>query len=123
MRSLGSGVTNKKKNAAWENVTSAVNAVGSEESSVSEIKKKWFDIKLSAKKHLAAHKRDISASGGGQSTAELIPSDTCMASIISDTALCGNIEHGDTDTIATEQAWPSNIRIDGKKKKKQNFFC
>ncbi len=41
---LNAGVTNKRKNAAWEKVTTAVNSVGSEERSLSEIKKKWFDI-------------------------------------------------------------------------------
>ena len=43
------GITNKRKNAAWENVTNAVNSVGSEERTVPEINKKWFDIKRLAK--------------------------------------------------------------------------
>ena len=46
LSSLSSGVANKIKNAAWEIVTSAVNSVGTEERSLSEIKR--FDIKLCA---------------------------------------------------------------------------
>lgn len=37
-----------------KNITSAVNAVGSEYRSMSEIVKKLLDLKLNAKKHLSA---------------------------------------------------------------------
>lgn len=47
---LECGVTNKRKNIDWDKVTSGVNAVGSEQRTISEIKKKWFDVKLNAKK-------------------------------------------------------------------------
>lgn len=80
---LNAGVTNKRKHAAWEKATTAVNSVGSKERSVSEIKKKWYDIKLNAKKCVTAHKNKISVTGGGQATTQLSPMDTHIASIIS----------------------------------------
>ncbi|KAK0141104.1 Myb-related transcription factor, partner of profilin [Merluccius polli] len=103
---LNAGVTNKRKNATWEKVTTAVNAVGSEERSLSEIKKKWFDIKIRAKKCVTAHRHEISATGG-QATTQLSPMDTRIASIIGDTALCGIIPDGDTDTLPTQPAVPA----------------
>ena len=104
---LDAGVTKKRKNATWEKVTTAVNAVGSEERSLSEIKKKMFDIKIRAKKRVTAHRHEISATGGGQATTQLSPMDTRIASIIGDTALCGIITDGDTDTLPTQPALPS----------------
>lgn len=108
------GITNKRKNAAWENVTNAVNSVGSEERTVPEIKKKWFDIKVLAKKRVTAHRREMSATGGGQTTTELSPLDNRIACIIGDTALSGITKDGDTDALATEQTGPSNTQSEGK---------
>ncbi|KAK0134732.1 hypothetical protein N1851_029621 [Merluccius polli] len=102
------GITNKRKIAAWENVTDAVNSVGSEVRTLSEVKKKWFDVKVNAQKRVTAHRRETSATGGGQTTTELSPLDNRIASIIGDTALSGIIEDGDTDA----QAGPSNIQIE-----------
>lgn len=110
---LNAGVTNKRKNAAWEKVTTAVNSVGSEERSLSEIKKKWFDIKLCAKKRVTAYRQETTQTGGGQTTTQLSPMDTRIASIIGDTALCGIIPHGDTDTLPTEPV-PSTSHTAGK---------
>ena len=113
------GVTNKRKIAAWENVTDAVNSVGSEVRTLSEIKKKWFDVKVNAKKRVAAHRRGTSATGGGQTNTELSPLDNRIASIIGDTALSGIIEDGDTDA----QAGPSNIQIEGTRNKLEFCVC
>ncbi len=108
------GITNKRKNAAWEKVTDAVNSVGSEERTVPEIKQKWFDNKVLAKKCITAHRREMSVTGGGQTTMELSPLDNRIASIIGDTALSGIIKDGDTDALATQQAGPSNTESEGK---------
>ena len=71
---------------------------------------KW---ELCAKKRVTAHRRETSATGGGQTTTELSPLDNPIASIIGDTALSGIIEDGDTDA----QAGPSNIQIEGTRNK------
>ena len=71
---------------------------------------KW---ELGAKKRVTAHRRETSATGGGQTTTELSPLDNPIASIIGDTALSGIIEDGDTDA----QAGPSNIQIEGTRNK------
>lgn len=111
---LNAGVTQKKKNLAWESVTCAVNSVGSEERAVSEVKKKWFDIKLCAKKRVTAHRQELSHTGGGQATTRLSPMDTRIASIIGDTALSGIIPGGDTDSLPTEPAVPATSHTAGK---------
>ncbi|KAK0154751.1 Nuclear apoptosis-inducing factor 1 [Merluccius polli] len=112
---LNAGITNKQKNAAWDRVADAVNSVGSERRlSIPEIKKKWFDIKLNAKKRVTAHRRETSLTGGGQAATQLTPMDTRIASIIGDTALCGIIPGGDTDTLSTEPAVPSTSQTAGQ---------
>lgn len=47
------GITNAKKALEWQHVADAVNAAASEGRTVAEIKKKWSDIKVDAKKRLA----------------------------------------------------------------------
>ncbi|MDG2555484.1 SANT/Myb-like DNA-binding domain-containing protein [Vibrio parahaemolyticus] len=44
-----SGITNKRKATEWHAVATAVSAAGTERS-VAEIKKKWSDLKVEAKK-------------------------------------------------------------------------
>lgn len=117
---LNAGVTNKRKTSAWDKVTTAVNAVGSEERTQSEVKKKWFDIKIKAKKNVTAHRQQITATGGGQTTTELTPMDTRIASIIGDTALNGIIPDGDTDSLPT--AVPSTSHTEGKIKSWTEMF-
>ena len=51
------------------------------------------------------HRPETSLTGGGQAATQLTPMD--IASIIGDTALCGIIPGGDTDTLSTEPAVPS----------------
>ncbi|KAL7383453.1 hypothetical protein ABVT39_011126 [Epinephelus coioides] len=120
---LNAGVTNQRKNAAWEKVTTAVNSVRSEERSLLEVKKKWFDIKIRAKKRVTAHRHEISATGGGQATTtQLSPMDTRIASIIGDTALCGIIPDGDTDTLPTQPAVPLTSHTAGKIKSRAEVF-
>ena len=72
-----------------------------------KLRKKWFDIKLNAKKRVMAHRPETSLTGGGQAATQLTPMDTRIASIIGDTALCGIIPGGDTDNLSTEPAVPS----------------
>ena len=48
--SLSTGVTNKKEQLSWQFVAAAVNEVSSTPRSVSEVKNKWSDIKVDAKK-------------------------------------------------------------------------
>ena len=43
---LNSGLTNKVKQVAWERVAAAVNEVGQQDRTVSDVNKKWSDLKL-----------------------------------------------------------------------------
>ena len=59
------GITNAKKARERQTVADAVNAVASQPRTVAEIKKKWSDIKVEAKKRLALHRQSVSATWGG----------------------------------------------------------
>ncbi|KAJ8377089.1 hypothetical protein SKAU_G00076690 [Synaphobranchus kaupii] len=64
------GISNKRKRLEWHKVCAAVNSVSSVCRCTPEVKKKWFDMKVQAKKRLSAH--SVSASGwGGRSTGAL----------------------------------------------------
>ena len=77
-------------------------SVGSEMRSLSE--KKWFDIKLN--KHVTARKRDICATGGGQSTGEHLILTHAVPTLLA-------IQHSSALlNIPTEQAGPSNIHTE-----------
>ena len=70
---LGGALTNKKKNMLWEKEAIAVNAASSQRRSLTDIKEKWLDLKSSAKKAVAVHRRDIAATGGGQVETSVSP--------------------------------------------------
>lgn len=111
--SHSSGITNKKKCVEWQHVTAAVNAVGSTNRTVPEIKKKWSDLKVGAKKRLACHRQSVSATGGGQGAPKLSPLETRMASIIGETSVCGIVSEreGDTDMVVTGEPGKSLYSI------------
>ncbi|KAL6473318.1 hypothetical protein MHYP_G00195060 [Metynnis hypsauchen] len=62
---LSSGITAKRKRSEWDSVCEAVNAVGSEQRTLAEIKKKWSDIKVDVKRRLTAHRQSVTQTGGG----------------------------------------------------------
>ena len=73
------GVANAKKAQEWQHVADNVNAVTSEGRSVAEVKKKWCDIKVDAKKHLASHRQSTCATDGGTGQPELTLLDEKLA--------------------------------------------
>ena len=60
---VSDGVTGLEKQKAWQEITGSVNVVCAEERTLREIKKKWFDLKMEAKKRLTAARR-VTAAGG-----------------------------------------------------------
>ena len=62
---LTNNVTNKKKQEIWEEITRAVNAVGTANRSVSEVKDKWKNLHSTAKKEFSEFKRESKKTGGG----------------------------------------------------------
>uniref|UniRef100_A0A8C5AEI9 Myb/SANT-like DNA-binding domain-containing protein n=1 Tax=Gadus morhua TaxID=8049 RepID=A0A8C5AEI9_GADMO len=94
---LSTGINAKQKRSEWERVCEAVNAVGSQQRTHSEIKKKWSDLKVEVKRR--AHRRSVTATGGGTGVGELSPFDLRVAALIGDTALTGVVgaHEGDTD--------------------------
>ena len=55
---LTNAVTNKKKQMLWEEITQAVNAVGTAKRTVTEVKEKWKNLHSTAKKEFAEFKRE-----------------------------------------------------------------
>ncbi len=70
---------------------------------MAEVKKKWSDLKVEAKKQLTSHRQSVSATGGGKGVPELTPFETRMGSILGETSLCGIVpeNEGDTDLAET----------------------
>lgn len=109
--SVSTGVTGTGKSKAWTEVTDAVNSVSSVIRTVQEVKRKWFDIKLDAKKRITTHKLHTTATGGGQGSSQLSAADERIACIIGETSLSGIIPDGDSDMPLLEQ---STANSDGK---------
>jgi hypothetical protein len=61
-------VTNGKKNKVWASITTSVNSCGVTLRTVSEIRKKWDDLKSRTKAKAALLKRELSKTGGGKKT-------------------------------------------------------
>ncbi len=71
------------------NICDAVNAVSAQGCTVAEIKRKWFDLKMEAKKHIAQAKRSMTTTGGGQQEVTISPIDQRIQEIIREVALTG----------------------------------
>ncbi|KAE8284740.1 Nuclear apoptosis-inducing factor 1 [Larimichthys crocea] len=102
---LSTGVNTKRKRREWEHVCEAVNAVGSEQRTESELKKKWSDLKMEVKRRVSAHRRSMTATGGGSGVEELSSFDRRVASLVGDTALTGVVgaHEGDTDHLQDDK--------------------
>ncbi|XP_059896290.1 uncharacterized protein LOC132448783 [Gadus macrocephalus] len=96
---LSTGINAKQKINEWERVCEAVNSVGSQQRTHSEIKKKWSDLKVEVKRRVSAHRRSVTTTGGGTGVGELSPFDLRVAALIGDTALTEVVgaHEGDTD--------------------------
>ena len=57
--------TNKMKQNVWEEMTVAVNAVGTAHRSVSEVKEKWTNLQRTAKNELSKFRKEQRKTGGG----------------------------------------------------------
>lgn len=72
-------MTHKKD--IWASITEAVNVVSPEVRTVAQVKKKWFDIKVDAKRRISDQKKK-KETGGGQGPPDLAPQDEQLAAII-----------------------------------------
>ncbi|XP_027135231.1 uncharacterized protein LOC113745873 [Larimichthys crocea] len=88
----------RKKRRERELVCEAINAVGSEQRTHTEVKKKWSDLEVEVKRRVSAHHRSVTTTGRGTGVEEL-PFDKRVASLVGDTALTGvmGAHEGDTD--------------------------
>lgn len=100
------GITNAKKACEWQRVTDAVNAVASQGRTMPEIKKKWSDIKVGAKRRIAAHRQSVRATGGGRGEPQLSQQDEKICGIICEILVSGAVteKEGDTDVAPQEES-------------------
>ncbi len=96
---MSSGINSKHKRSEWESVCEAVNAVGLEQHTPTELKKKWSNIKVEVKRRTAAHRQSVAKTGGGKGEEELTLFEQRVAAIVGDTALTGVVgaHVGDSD--------------------------
>ncbi|XP_037402214.1 myb-related transcription factor, partner of profilin-like [Pygocentrus nattereri] len=99
--SLSSGVTNKRKFVEWQHVAAAVNSVSSTSRTVAEVKKKWSDLKVDAKKRISLHRKSASATGGGKATLSPSPFHERMACLIGEPLLSGVVTEKEGDEPIT----------------------
>lgn len=76
---LSSGITRSRKTSEWESVCRAVNAAGSEQRTVPQVKKKWSDMKVQVKRKVAALRPGVA----------LTPCDERLAALVGVTAVTG----------------------------------
>ncbi|XP_068712823.1 t-SNARE domain-containing protein 1-like [Montipora foliosa] len=62
---LTNNITNPKNNEIWQEITDAVNAVGTAGRTVAEVKDKWKNLHSTAKKEFATFRRETKKTGGG----------------------------------------------------------
>ena len=75
-------------------------AVASEGRSVAEVKKKWSDVKVEAKKRLASHRQSVCATGGRMGQPKLTPLDEQLVGIIGKSLLSDVVMEVEGDTGA-----------------------
>ena len=63
--------TSTKNNLEWQTLAEAENAAASEDRTGAELKKRWSDIKVEAKKRMAHHRQSVSATGGSHHPGEV----------------------------------------------------
>ncbi|XP_074478191.1 nuclear apoptosis-inducing factor 1-like [Sebastes fasciatus] len=84
--------------AKWQHVAAAVNSVSATDRKVPEIKKKWSDLKVEAKKNTTIRTCLLLAGG----TPKLTPLETRMASILGEASVWGIVSEKEGDTDMTE---------------------
>ena len=88
-----------KEKALSGSKLSPLSTVSATERTVAEVKKKWSDLKVEAKKRVTCHRQSMSATGGDRGKPEPTPLDSRIASILGTASGCGIVseKEGDTD--------------------------
>jgi len=81
-----------------ESLADVISAVGSENRTVNDLKKKWSDIKVEV---TAVHRQSVGRTGSGTGVDEFTPFVQRVASIMGDTLLSGivSVAVGDSDLL------------------------
>ena len=62
---LTNNITNRKKNEVWQEITDAVNAVGTAGRTLAEVKDKWKNLHSTVKKEFSTFRKETKKTGGG----------------------------------------------------------
>ena len=77
--------TNKLKQSVWEEMTIAVNAVGTAHRSIAEVKEKWTNLQRTAKHELSKFRKEQKKTGGGPPPKTPSPSTDKILELLKDT--------------------------------------
>lgn len=104
----GTGDGKFEKQAAWEEIQKEFQAATAVERSSDELKKKWNDLKMSAKKDVARFRKECAGTGGGPAPVPASEVHTKLVEVIGDEAVEGVIGGLDTSAVKrpTEKTQP-----------------
>ncbi|XP_061094547.1 myb/SANT-like DNA-binding domain-containing protein 4 [Conger conger] len=103
------GVSTGRKRMEWQRVCVAVNAVSAVHRSTEEVKKKWFDMKMLAKKRISAHRESVGAAGRSVRSPPLSALDERLAFIMEDIQPCGELPPPDE---CPDTAEPTSVKAE-----------
>lgn len=106
-------VTNNKKTEVWRQITAKVNAVGTAQRTVEEVRNKWRNMCREAKSKFVEHKRISTGTGGGPAPPPLSEYDVHVLDLHSECAsfngICGGLEVG--LALTQEDAVPTSRKL------------
>lgn len=123
---VANGAAQRKK--AWEEITTTLNSEsGNAKRTVSQVKKKWYNLKSSAKIRNAEIKKNRQGTGGGPSAGSLTNTEAAIVEFVGNTpSFCGlegfeSSTRTPTDDSVMQEI--SNFDIENEGTVSQFFFC
>ena len=78
-------VTNLKKKQVWSEITAAVNAVGVDKHTETEVREKWKNLHSAAKRVFAKFRQETKKTGGGPAPKEISATTSKVIELFQDT--------------------------------------
>ena len=82
---LTNTVTNLKKKEVWSQITPAVNAVGVDKRTVTEVREKWKNLHSTAKREFTNFRKESKKTGGGPAPKEISAATSKVIELFQDT--------------------------------------
>ena len=95
--------TNKMKQGVWEEMTVAVNAVGTAHRTVPEVKEKWTNLQRTAKNELSKFRKEQRRTGGGPPPKKPSPSTDKIWELLSETPSFSGLQGFETGLLVNSE--------------------